>query len=307
MTRVSSFGQTQFLIETMIRNQGRVFEDQKEITTGKKSQDFAGLGIDSVTSLGARAFQERIETYQRTISVVEGRLGANNLQLDSILGTAGNLRQEILTMVAQDEGAAFAALLEDSFSSIASALNTRIGAQFIFSGSQSDVAAASSTDIADLVAAPLAIDILLDENAAAFAVVSESVELEFGILAREVGTELFESLKRLAEFDAGVDGPIDGKLTAVQRTFLVGELKLLDQAIDSVQKIQVKNGLNQRRIETIDSQHGETSDFLIEFISDVEDVNVAEAISNLNRDQAALEASYRTFGTLANINLLRFI
>lgn len=307
MTRVSSFGQTELLIQAMLRNQDRIFTDQLQITTGKRSQDFAGLGSDTITLLGARDFRERTSTFVETINTVESRLAANDLQLNGILNTAADFRQSILTTIAAEEAAAFDALLEESFSFIINSLNTRIGGQFMFSGSKTDVPAVNASNIADLVAAGAATDLFDNDDTKLRARISDSVEVEFGITASEVATTLFESFKRIADFNAGGGGPIDGPLTAAQNAFLVGELQLLDQAILDARQYQVVNGLAQQRIETIASQHQDTAVFLDIFISDVEDVDIAEAVSRLNLDQVSLEASFRTFSTISSLNILRFI
>ena len=307
MTRVSSFGQTELLIQAMLRNQDRIFTDQLQITTGKRSQDFAGLGSDTITLLGARDFRGRTSTFIETIRTVNSRLSANDLQLNGILNTAADLRQEILTIIAAEEAAAFDALLEGSFSFIASVLNAKIGGQIIFSGSKTDIPAVNGTSLADLIAAAAATDLFDNDDVKLRARISDSVEIKFGITASEAATTLFESIKRIADFNAGGGGPIDGALTAAQNAFLVGELQLLDQAILDTRRFQVVNGLAQQRIETISDQHEDTSVFLDIFISDVEDVNIAEAISRLNLDQVSLEASFRTFSTISSLNILRFI
>lgn len=307
MTRVSTAGQSQILIQAMLRNQARTFEDQVQITTGKKAQDFGDLGNDAVTALGARAFRDRTGTFRDVIKIVEGRLSANDVQLGGILDIARDLRNEILTIIAQDQALSFDEVLKSAFGAISSALNTKIGGQFIFAGSKTDVPPMTSNLISDLIAATAAGDLIINDQKPALARISDSVELQFGLLASDIATELFDSIKRLAEFDVGVDGPFEGPLTLVQRTFLEGELALLDQAIDTSQRVQVENGLRQNRILAIDQQHIDTEGFLEVFISEVEDVNLAEAISRLNLDQTALEASFRTFGALSNLNLLRFI
>lgn len=307
MTRVSSFGQTEVLIQAMLRHQARIFDDQLQITTGKRSQDFSGLGSDTITLLGARDFKGRTSTFIDTINTVNSRLSANDLQLNGILNTAADLRQAILVTIAAEEASAFDALLQDSFAFIASALNAKVGGQFIFSGSKTDTPAVNGTNLSDLIAAAAATDLFDNDDAKMRARVSDSVEMEFGITASDAATTLFESIKRIADFNAGGGGPLEGPLTAAQNTFLVGELQLLDQAILDTRRFQVVNGLGQQRIETISSQHADTSVFLDIFISDVEDVDIAEAISRLNLDQLSLEASFRTFSTITSLNILRFI
>ena len=44
-----------------------------------------------------------------------------------------------------------------------------------------------------------------------------------------------------------------------------------------------------------------------QFIADIENINVAEAITRLNNDQTALEASFKVFSQLNSLSLLNFI
>ena len=43
------------------------------------------------------------------------------------------------------------------------------------------------------------------------------------------------------------------------------------------------------------------------FISDIEDVNMAEAITRVNNDQIALDVSYKLTSELSRLSLLNFI
>jgi flagellin-like hook-associated protein FlgL len=52
---------------------------------------------------------------------------------------------------------------------------------------------------------------------------------------------------------------------------------------------------------------GENDFSAIIFISDIEDVNMAEAITRVNNDQTALEVSYKLTAELARLSLLNFI
>jgi len=111
----------------------------------------------------------------------------------------------------------------------------------------------------------------------------------------------------LYQFDQGASGPLQGELTDTQRTFLQGQLSSLETSIDNLRQIHVTNGLAFERMEVVDEQHTDTSVFLQTFIADIEDVDIAEAVTRLNNDQVALEASYQAIGSLTRLSLLDFI
>ena len=60
-------------------------------------------------------------------------------------------------------------------------------------------------------------------------------------------------------------------------------------------------------LEGVQQRHAEDRTFLMGFVGDIEDVDLAEAITRLNQQQLALEASYQVFSTLNRITLLDFI
>ena len=308
MTRVSSFGQTQSLLNSLLRNQSRVFNDQMQLNTGKKTQEFRGLAGDGADAMSARSFRARTQSFMDTTTTVRRQIEANDVQLNGVLDMSRSFRQNMLTTIGADEAIAFEDVLRETFNFAASSLNTQIGGDFIFAGANTDVPAVSGTDISDLVAAGAATDLFANDNRPAKAFISENVDVEYGVLASELATPLFESLKRIADYHFdGATGPIDGKLTAAQRSFLESEMLLLDDAVSQMQSVQTKNGLLSGRLDTVQGQHVDAELFLEELVSDIEDVNIAETIMRLNNDRTALEASLRNMSSLTNLSLLDFI
>ena len=308
MTRVSSFGQQQLLLEGIFNNQQKVFTAQQQLTTGNKTDEFRGLAGQATTLASTKGFKSRVESYQATIDTVRGRLDANDVQLQGVLDTARELRENILTVLGQNQAAGFRPLLEESYAFVANSLNANVGGQYLFAGSKVDTPPVNALTLTDLVAAPTVADVFDNDADQYRARVADNVEVTFGVLASDIGQDLFTTIRTIAEFDANIaTGPIDGELTAAQRTFLETELANLDAAIDGIQTIQVDNGLTFDRLETIGDQHADTDLFLEVFIADIEEVDTAEAITRLNNDLVALQASYQSVSTLTQLTLLDFI
>ncbi len=101
--------------------------------------------------------------------------------------------------------------------------------------------------------------------------------------------------------------PCRVELSAAQFTFLQDQVQELENAINTMRQFEVQNGLVAERLDVIEQQHLDTGVFLETFIADIEDVDIAEAITRLNNDQTALEASYRAVSTLNELSLLRFL
>ncbi len=307
MTRVSSFGQMQQMVNGLLANQQRVAEDQRQLNTGKIADDFQGLASSAATLLGAKSSRKQLETFESMIDTVNGRLDGNDVQLEGILSISRNFRQAVLETIAGQQAVGFEEILDETFSFIASSLNTKLGGQYIFSGSKTEVRSVNADGLADLIAAANSDDLFQNDQLRNKANIAAGVTLEYGLVADEIASDLFKTLKVFADLNAGGLGPIDGNLTTAQVDALKAELGNLDAAIDATQTVQLRNGLRSGRVETILEQHQDTKIFLDTFISALEDADMAEVITRLNTDQTALEASYRTMATLTNLSLLDYI
>ncbi len=303
--RVSSFGQQQLLIRSIIDNQTQLFESQRQVSTGKKADDFKGLAGETGTILGARSFKSRIETYQQTIATIRGKLDANDVQIGGVLDGMEDLKENIQTVLANGQARGFEELLEQTFRFTVNSLNTNFDGTYLFSGAETGTQPVNVSTLADLSAAPTTADVF-DNAAIAFeARIADGVNLEFGLLASDLATGIFDELRAL--YDQHQLTPFEGEIDQTQFNFLQASLQTLTTAIDNLRQDHVSNGLSFERLEVVDQQHVDSVLFLETFIADLEDVNIAEAVTRLNNDQIALEASYQAISSLNQLTLLRFL
>ncbi len=312
MVRVSSFGQQQLLIRGIMDNQSKVFEAQRQIATGKKTDEYRGLAGETGTVLGARSFKTRVETYQQTIDTIRGKLDANDVQLEGMIGAMEKLKETVQTTLANGQAEGFSELLDQTFKFVVNSLNTNFDGTYLFSGAKTGSAPVNVKNLAELdtlATAPGTVDDAFDNGNVAFeARIADGVNLEFGLQADDVATGVFQEMLDLYRYDQDVaTGPLQGELTQAQFDFLQGQIASIDTAINNMRQVHVSNGLAYERLEVVDEQHADTAVFLETFISDLEDVDIAEAITRLNNDQVALEASYRAIGSLSQLSLLNFL
>lgn len=97
-----------------------------------------------------------------------------------------------------------------------------------------------------------------------------------------------------------------GSSTAITNT-LNRQLESLNQAMDSVSNAQVSVGT---RIDTLQQQGSSYSDLSVTYksaLSDVQDVDMATAISNLSLQSTALQASQQVFAKIQGTSLFDYI
>ena len=305
MVRVSSFGQQQVLIQGIMDNQLKVFEGQRQISSGKQFEDYQGLAGKTNTVLGSKAFQARVESYQQTIDTIRGKLDANDVQLSGMIGAMESLQESIRTALANNTAEGFSELLDQTFNFISNGLNTNFDGTYLFSGAETGTIPVNVTELSDLAALPAVADAFDNASVAFEARIADGVDLEFGLLASDIGEDVFQELLDLYNQDQLT--PFEGELDATQFTFLQTQLASLETAIDGLREVQVSNGLAFERLEVVDEQHADTVVFLETFVSDIEDVDIAEAVTKLNNDQLALEISYQAVGSLSQLSLLNFL
>ena len=307
MVRVSSFGQQQVLVRGIMENQTKVFEGQRQISSGKLHTDYQGLAGQANTVLGSRSFQSRIEGYQQTIDTIRGKLDANDVQIGGVIDAMETLKDAVQTSLANGQAEGFSELLDQTFSFISNGLNSNFDGTYLFAGADTGTIPVNVTELADLAALGGVSDAFDNSSVAFEARIADGVDLEFGLLADDVGTDIFTEMLALYNIDQGGSGPLDGKLTDTQFGLLQGQIASLESSLDGLRQVQVKNGLAFERLEVVEEQHADTVVFLETFIADIEDVDIAEAVTKLNNDQVALEASYQAIGSLTRLSLLNFI
>lgn len=310
MVRVSSFGQQQLLIRSIMDNQRQVFEGQRQISTGKKTDEYRGLAGQTGTVLGSRAFKDRVETYQNSIKTINGKLDANDVQVGGIVDAMEKLKDTIQTSLANRQAEGFGDFLDQTFKFVKSALNTNFDGTYLFSGAETGTKPVNVDSLAELKtlddAAGTSVSDAFDNAPVAFeAKIADDVNLKFGLLANEVGEDIFNEMLNL--YNEHLTTDFNGELTDAEFNTLQSSLSTLEAAIDKVRQAQVSNGVNSERLDVVDEQHKDTVIFLETFIADIEDVDIAEAVTRLNNDQVALEASYRATSSLSQLSLLRFL
>lgn len=307
MTRVSTFGHSQLMLSELLRNQSQFRTSQLQVNTGKKAVDFQGLPREATTLLGAKAAQTQLQQYISTSTEVESRLDIYNLHLETMGSNMQDLKAIVTGALGTDEAVAFEGSLDSALASIINSLNATIGGNYIFGGTRTDTPPVNINDLTDLNLAATAADVFDNNNIKSSARIDESYVMEYGVLADEAALDAMAAIKALADFHLGGGGPINGKLTVVQQTFLQSQVVVLDDAMQAILNVNVINGTKNRQVEEISIRNSDANVVLTGFISNIEDVDIAEAITRLNADQLAIEASYQVLGDLNRVSLLNFI
>ena len=317
MTRVSTYGTSQLLLSYTLQTQNRVVGSQEQIASGYKSQNYKGLAKDAVALEGAKSLRDRLQSYISTNRLVENRVQTQEGALRALGDIAEELRQTVTTAVANNSGTALTGKVRDLYDRAVDVLNRQVDGRYIFSGSRTGTPPVSVTSVTTLLTTTPVTNAFANDTNKLAAQIDDALTVTYGVLASDVATTLFSEIQRILQFDAGTlpsgaapyapAGAYTNPLPTNQRDFLANELSTLTSMSQAVQDKLAQNGIVARTLDDVTTRHKQALIAAKAFIGDIQDADAAEAISNLNRDQTALEASYQVLSQLTRLNLLDFL
>jgi flagellar hook-associated protein 3 FlgL len=104
-----------------------------------------------------------------------------------------------------------------------------------------------------------------------------------------------------------VDGPFSGTTTPAQQSFLESTIPTAIDAQHGVNAQAAANGMHFQMVDQATEQLKATSVIYKGFVSNIEDVDMAQAIAQLNQNQVALQAAYQVTSTLNRLSLLDYL
>lgn len=137
MTSISTMGQAIDQMERIKKVQTLFADYQAQITTGKKTPLFKGLGTDVITSERARADTQSIEIYKRNIDIADRRIKLMTNAIEEMKAQAINVQNAITSQT--EKGEIELSTVNDIAVNVQTFLidlvNSKDGDRFLFSGS----------------------------------------------------------------------------------------------------------------------------------------------------------------------------
>ncbi len=302
--RISTQAASQSALMDLMRAQREAFDARDQLATGKKASDLKGYAHTAETLMTARGAQVRTDTFINANERLASRLTVQDLAYREMSEAASDLRQALTTA----DGTALMNQVQEAFDRTLAALNTKFGDSFVFSGMRTDAAPLNAATLADLQAGvPNVLALFENSPGRQSARIDEQTTIDMNRTASEVVGGLMESFERIADFNAGPNGPFDGAIDSTQQAFLRAEIVNVIAAFETINDAMGENGAKQARIEASLVSHRARDDYLTQLIADLEDADMAEAASRLNQAQTAVEVSARTFASLSQVSLLPFL
>lgn len=138
----SSLGQNTFLRNQIELIQGRLKTEEFRISSGFKSPDYSGLGVDSRKLINFQRQMQSIESYQKVIATVDTRMTVEQESLNQIQEIGADLRAKYLQIQPDLETDAavrdiFRIEAKAAIEQINRLLDVQIDGRYLFAGAES--------------------------------------------------------------------------------------------------------------------------------------------------------------------------
>ena len=317
MTRVATHGNYQSALLNLMSAQSRAEKAQERIDSEKIAIDMAGYGRGAEQLTSLTSTQARLEGFVGAGESAAARLSAQDLAMGRIYEGGTDAREAIANGLAAGSITNLMNELGLHYQTIQSGLNAEHQGSYLFAGGQSDVAPATAGTMASLAAAPSTASTFANDTLKQKSRIDENTTVETGFLANELGGPLTDVFRNIQSYQNGnpvtIDGTtytpaaagsLTGKPTAAVDLFLKATLKAFDTANQELTNQTAKNGLVQNHVEAALDAHESQKIALDKLMQDKSGYDPAQAITDLQMAQVAIEASAQVINSLRSTSLL---
>lgn len=298
---ISTLGLQQTVFAGVATARDNLEASQIALSSGRRAERYGGLDGDAARLVTAEALEVRSAAALSANDRALARLQLIGGGLESIDARLADLENTLSAALANGDGALVSDAVRDNARAILSTLNQQFGETFLFGGDTNARRPVNASQLADLTGDP-ATDFSSGNR---FAIVIDDRIASSGPTAAEIFAPLIDTLNSLAAI--GNTPGTDSALDATARATLTNGIQALGLERQRIQEERALVGVDENRLDRVNARLTAVRDIAEVAAADIEAIDPAEAITRLNQDQLALEASARALGILNDVSLLNFI
>jgi flagellar hook-associated protein 3 FlgL len=305
MSRVSNIEQQNTMLQYLqqLQSQGQTLENQ--IASGQKSQTYAGISSQAGQVINLTATQSLQQAYMNTIDTVNTRLKTMSLAMQNISSIATSFQNTLANSAFAPNGASVQQTAQQLLTELGSYMNTQDGSRYVFSGNQTSTPAynpASLPSPGDLTT-NVATDYYGGDNGVAQATVDNNVNMQYGVTANNPA---FEQIVRVLNFFANNPTPLS-QTNPTDVANVNQAQQMMGTAAQAVQQLVATSGEQQGDLTQLKTAHQNALSLATTSLNNIEQVDTATAITQLNTLQTQLQASYQTINVLQSLSLANYM
>jgi len=306
--RVATNTQAQTLISQIMQAQTTLDNTQNQVASGKVSTTYAGIGDKTAALEAAQSASDRTTAYQAATQLALNQTNLQDTQLTSLSDLANQWRSDVTAAVGNGDASTLMTEAQSVYQQAAQILNSQdANGNYLYGGDKNDTPPVTASTLSDLQALPSASAAFANGTVKSAVQVGDGETVQVGVLASDVGTQLLQSLKDVADFNAGPNGNFGSTVTTAQSTFLSGAIASATNAATSVNTAAAANGDVYNQLQDASSTQTSMSTLYQGFVSDIQDVDMGTAVTNLNQNQVALQAALQVTAQLNQVSLLNYL
>jgi flagellar hook-associated protein 3 FlgL len=255
----------------------------------------------------ARAAGARADANTTAAKQASARLDLQDAQLGQLSTLMGQVRETLTKAAADQDATSLMTQMQGYFDQAVEILNSKDANGYIYAGDRNQTAPVTISKLSDLLTLPTIPQAFANGTVKSSVRIGDGQTVEVGMLASDLGSQLFSLFQQVVQFDAGVNGPFDAKTTQAQQTFLESTIPTAISVASSVDSAAAANGIRYKMVQDTLDRLQATSTVYKGFVSNLEDVDMPQALAKLNQDQTALQATFQITATLNKLSLLNFL
>jgi flagellin-like hook-associated protein FlgL len=306
--RVATNSQSQLMLSQIQQAELALNKTQTQVTSGMVSTNYAGIGDKTAMLEATRSAENRANAYQSATSLAVNQADLQDSQMSSLSDLANQLRQAITTAVGNNDGSTLMTTAQGIFDQVSQILNSKdANGNYLYGGDKNGQPPLTATSLSDLTSMASASDAFQNGTIPNSVMVGDGQSVQVGMLASNIGTGLMNTLKDLADFNAGASGNFANGLTDAQSTFLSGEITTATNAASQVNNAAAANGNVYNQLQDASSNQKTMATLFKGFVSNIQEVDMPTAITQLNQNQVALQAALQVTAQLNQVSLLNYL
>ncbi|HEY0283159.1 MAG TPA: flagellin [Rhizomicrobium sp.] len=305
--RIATNTQAQYLLSQVMNASSALETTLAQIASGKTSSNYVGIGDKTAALEAARSAAARADAYSSSTQLAVTQTDLQNTQLTALSNLAGELKQAIIDAAGKSDGTSLMATADDIFQQASAILNsTDSNGNYIYGGGRGDGKPFTAATLSDLAGGDVS-SFFENGTQRKAVLVGDGQSVKIGLLASDIGTGLMIALKNLANADDPA-GSLDGALSQTQTADLTNNvMPSATQAFTDLNAVTAVNGDTYNRLKDAVTNQKSLSTLYTGFVSDIEDVDMAQAVTKLNQNQVALQAALAVTAQLGRLSLLNYL
>ncbi len=302
MTRVADIAQQARVLGFIGSAQSKVNELQTQIGSGRKSQEYMGISREAERLVSLEASHTRTTQYVENNQVIERRLRTMESNVAQIFDVMSSYKTLLVDALNAQNSADLNMNVraQEMLNQISSLLNVEEDGRFLFAGTRTNVQPFRSTSLPTTYTIPTvngaSSGYFAGDNTVLSVRAGDNFDISYGVTADALGFE--QAIRALDVIVKGV---------STDPATLNHALGVASDALNNIANIRTQIGAVATTLGEVNRKHDDFLLFTEQTIGEIENVDIAEAISRMNVATITLEASFMTLSRLSQLTLLNFL